>query len=790
MSGARSPTSSRARSRLRSLAEVIQEVDSAPDMETALRLVATRTRELMGADVCSIYFSQPDRRRHVVVATDGLASTMIGHLELGFGEGLVGRVAENASPINVARVPEALEQEFLRQSNAGHYRAFLGVPVTHRTQVLGVLVVRQRVARRFDDTDAATLTTLAAQLGGAIAYARASGMLCTLCTPDGTEPRLLEGVARAPGIAAGIAVVVFPPGDLRAVPNREVEDPLGEALKFRHALARVNDEIKSVREQLGGKLSSIERTLFDAYALILSSREITEETIQRIHRGHWAPGALRQTLVPFIERFEAMEDPYLRQRSADIRDLGNRILTHLRDDSIALRDFPNDTILVGRQLSAIDLGLVPHRHLRGIVSGEGSGLTHVAILARTLGIPAVMGIDRTPLERLEGQEIVIDGDRGQIHLRPSARLRQTLESQMAEARARQVTLAPFQKLAARTKDGLEVAIHTNVGITAEPPSRIAAGAAGIGLFRSELPFMLFDRFPSEDEQVEMYRRVLESVAPRPVNLRTLDIGGDKPLPYLPISEPNPALGWRGIRFTLDHPEIFLTQLRAALRANMGLGNLRLLLPMVDGVADVDQALALIGQAHRQLQQEGVRSARVPVGLMIEVPSAVYLVDELSRRVDFLSVGTNDLAQYILAVDRTNPAVSRRLDPLHPALLRALHQLVKAAARLGQPLSVCGEMAADPACALLLIGLGITNLSVSPAAVPQLKQAIRSVEWRRLQALGRHALTLDSAETIRRLVDQVLADAGLGNLPHQQRSAVFDSNVAERTTTPTVRHVDR
>ena len=768
----------RDRSKLESLARVIREVDSAPDMETALRVVVERTREIMAADVCTVYFTEHERQRHVIVATDGLSPTVVGHVQFGFGNGLIGRVAESTKPVNLDHVPVQLDEGFVQQSGAGRFHGFLGVPLTHRSKVQGVLVVRQRAARRFDDAAGAFLTTLAAQLGGAIAYAKASGDLCSLCRPDGAEPGRLEGLPGAPGIAEGTGIVVFPPADLGAVPNRQPQDPGAEEQSLRDAVACVQAEIRRLAEDLDGTLSPVDRALFDAYALMLNSPDIVDTTVARIHQGNWAPGALRQTIEAHTRRFEEMDDPYLRERGGDIRDLGNRLLVHLQGTSGTIGDYPASTILIGHQLSAIDLGLAPRERLRGIISAEGSSLSHVAILARALGIPAVMGVGRTPLGHLDGQEVVVDGTRGRVYLRPNPRVRQAIKRLIREERALQKDLKILQRLPSKTKDGVEVPLYTNVGLIAEIPLAMTAGSAGIGLFRSELPFMLYDRFPSEQEQVEIYRQALEAVRPLPVNLRTLDVGGDKPLPYLPIAEQNPVLGWRGIRFTLDRPEIFLTQLRAALRASVGLGNLRLLLPMINGVAEVEQALALIDRAHCQLLEEGVVSSRPPVGLMIEVPSAVYQAEELARRVDFLSVGTNDLAQYLLAIDRGNPHVSQRLDPLHPAVLRALGQVVDAARRTGKPVAVCGEMVGDPGCALLLLGLGFNSLSVSAAALPRVKWAIRSVDFPRMESLAKEALRLEKPEPIRRLLENALEDVGLGRLLRRPNASIADNNALD------------
>ncbi|MGD2063608.1 MAG: phosphoenolpyruvate--protein phosphotransferase [Nitrospirota bacterium] len=753
-------------SKLELLTGLTRDVNSAPDMETALRVVVERTRNVMAADVCTIYLTDHASQRHVIMATDGLAPNVVGQVQIGFGKGLIGMVAESATAVNLDDIPEELDKGFVQQAGAGRFHGFLGVPITHRGTTLGVLVLRQRSVRRFEDADAAFLTTLAAQLGGAIAYAKASGDFCALCGPDSPQGGRYDGLPGAPGVAVGTGVVVYSPADLRAVPDRQAADPAREERSFREAVAYVQEEVGRLRQDLDRTLSSMDRAVFDTYALILDSPQIVDATVERIHQGNWAPGALRQTIERHTRRFDEMQDPYLRERGADIRQLGNRILEHLQGTTGVTSDYPPNTILIGRQVSTIDLGLVPRERLRGIISAEGSALSHAAILARALGVPAVMGVVAPHLEQWDGREVVVNGHGGRVHLSPSASLREEVERLIDKERVLVEHLKSLHNLPSITTDGVEVALYTNAGLVADTPSMLASGSAGIGLFRSEVAFMAYGRFPSEQEQVKVYRQVLEAVAPLPVNLRTLDVGGDKPLPYLPIVEQNPALGWRGIRLTLDHPEIFLTQLRAALRADVGLGNLRLLLPMITGVADVEQALAFLDQAHRQLLSEGVACSRPPVGIMAEVPSAVYQAEELARRVDFLSVGTNDLTQYLLAIDRGNPQVSKRLDALHPAVLRALQQVVDACRRVGKPATVCGEMACDPGCALLLLGMGYDGLSINAAALPRVKWAIRSVSFPQMQALAAEALLLDQPEPIWRLVEQVLRDAGLARLVRQ------------------------
>jgi phosphotransferase system enzyme I (PtsP) len=748
------------RSRLESLRHIVQAVNSAPDLAQALQIIVQRTRQALQVDACAFYLTEHERRRHVLMAADGLHPDIVGRLQFKFGEGLIGLVADRTEPLHFDEIPADRDAAFVAQSGEEPYRGFLGVPVTHQGKVLGVLAVRQRTRRRFHDADMAFLVTLAAQLGGTLAYVKASGYLCE---PISSGEHPIDGLAGAPGVALGTAVVIFPPAALHAVPDRLPEDPCREETTFRAAVKHVAAEMKRLGEGLDGALPAAHRALFEAYAMLLQSPELVSGVVQRIHAGNWVPGALRETVEAYARHFEAMEDPYLRERGQDLRDLGTRLLMHLQEAGASEIDYPLNTVLVGQELSAIELAQVPAGRLAGVVSAQGSALSHVAILARALGVPAIMGVGRLPLVRLEGRELALDGDRGRVYIQPSPLLREEFARLTEEERALSEELKGLRELPAETPDGARIALYANAGLLEDIAASREAGAEGIGLYRTELPFMLRERFPSEEEQRVIYRQVLEAFAPRPVTLRILDIGGDKPLAYFPVQEENPMLGWRGIRVLLDHPELFLTQLRAALRAAVGLGNLNLLLPVISGVAEVEEAQRLLGQAYGELIDEGVPVSPPPLGLMIEVPSAVYQAEALARRADFLSVGTNDLTQYLLGVDRGNRRVAKLLDPLHPSVLQALAHVVEAAHRAGKPVCVCGESAGDPAAALLLLGMGFDGLSVSVGSLLRTKCVIRSFTWAQAQALVQRAMRQDRPEPIRELLVEALRDAGLGRL---------------------------
>jgi phosphotransferase system enzyme I (PtsP) len=511
-------------------------------------------------------------------------------------------------------------------------------------------------------------------------------------------------------------------------------------------------------------LGDEDRALFDAFAMIAGSDTLTEQTVDRIRAGNWPPGALRETIEEHARLFESMEDPYLRERADDIRNIGQRILIQLLEEDRTSVEYPQDTILVGDNLSPLDLAEVPVERLAGVVSSRGSGLSHLAILSRALGLPAVVGIGKDyPISRIDKKSLIVDGHQGRVYVDPQNSVRREFTRIAREERSLLDKLEYLRDLPAETVDGNRVNLYVNSGLTADFTQTESVGAEGVGLFRTELPFMVRDRFPTEEEQYILYREVLKKFAPRPVTLRTLDIGGDKSLPYFAINEDNPFLGLRGIRVSLDHPEIFLIQLRAMLRAGQEMGNLSVLFPMINCVNDLDNALALLHQSHQELNTEGIKVGMPRCGIMVEVPSAVYQVDTLVQKVDFLSIGTNDLIQYLLAVDRGNARVAKWYDSLHPAVLHAIKETIDAGKRYGKPVSVCGQAAGDPPMALLLVGMGVDSLSLSAADIPRVKWLIRSISFEQAQACLESALDLTRASSIRELLTAKLVDAGVGGL---------------------------
>ncbi|MBV0933996.1 phosphoenolpyruvate--protein phosphotransferase [Marinobacterium weihaiense] len=758
------------------LRKIVQEVSTAPDLESVLDLIVRRIQRAMRTQVCSIFLFDPQLQRYVLRATQGLNQEAVGQVSLSMGEGIVGQVGQRAEPINLEDASRHPAFHYLQATGEERYHAFLGVPIIHHRSVLGVLVVQQVEHRRFDESEEAFMVTVSAQLAGIIAHAEATGSVNGEQHPQArVQPqrdRHFNGVAAAPGVAIGTVIVATLAAELETVSDKRAVDMEHELASFRAALASVKDDIRTVSQGLAQRLQSDEQALFDVYLRMLDDPALSDAIEQAIVDGNWAQGALREVILTQVRQFNAMEDAYLRERATDIRDLGRRILSYLQESAgpVAI-DCADDSILIADELSPTMLGLVPEDKLVGLVSVSGSGNSHAAIMARAVGIPTVMGVVDLPFTRLEGRQIIVDGYSGRVYVNPSDKLLEAFREVIREERAVAAGLESLRDLPAETTDGYRMPLWVNTGLVADVTRSLERGAEGIGLYRTEIPFMIRDFFPSEQEQLNSYRSQLEAFAPRPVTMRTLDIGGDKALPYFPIEEDNPFLGWRGIRVTLDHPEIFLVQVRAMLRASEGLNNLRIMLPMVTSVHEVEEALRQIDQALTELQEEGYAVQRPLVGVMVEVPAAVYQVRRFARLVDFVSVGSNDLTQYILAVDRNNPRVAGLYAAYHPAVLRALQYIARETRKEGKPVSICGEMAADPGGSLLLMAMGYEVLSMNANNLPRVKSAIRGVSLARAQSLLTRVLRMDDAEEIHQYLRQSLKQLGLGQLtrprlPHQ------------------------
>ncbi|PKF71766.1 phosphoenolpyruvate-protein phosphotransferase PtsP [Pseudomonas fluvialis] len=749
---------------LNTLRKIVQEVNAAKDLKAALTIIVQRVKETMGSQVCSVYLLDPESNRFVLMATDGLNKRAIGKVSMSPNEGLVGLVGSREEPLNLEHASEHPRYRYFAETGEERYASFLGAPIIHHRRVMGVLVVQQKERRQFDEGEEAFLVTMSAQLAGVIAHAEATGTIQGLGKQGkGIQEAKFVGVPGSPGVAVGPALVMLPPADLDVVPDKRIEDIEAELVNFTQALEAVREDMRTLSAKLATQLRPEERALFDVYLMMLDDAAIGQEVSQIIRQGQWAQGALRQVVAEHVKGFELMDDAYLRERASDVKDLGRRLLAYLQQAHKEKLTYPDNTILVSEELTPAMLGEVPEGKLAGLVSVLGSGNSHVAILARAMGIPTVMGVVDLPYAKVDGIQLIVDGYHGEVFTNPSAELRRQYDEVVEEERQLNKGLDALRELPCETLDGQRMPLWVNTGLLADITRAQERGAEGVGLYRTEVPFMARERFPSEKEQLAIYREQLQAFHPLPVTMRTLDIGGDKALPYFPIKESNPFLGWRGIRITLDHPEIFLVQVRAMLKASEGLNNLRILLPMISGVQELEEALHLIHRAWGEVRDEGLDVVMPPVGVMIEVPAAVYQIRDLARQADFISVGSNDLTQYLLAVDRNNARVADLYDFLHPAVLHALKLVVEGSHAEGKPVSICGEMAGDPAAAMLLMAMGFDSLSMNATNLPKVKWLLRQISLGKARELLAQVLQIDNPQVIHSALHLALRNLGLGRM---------------------------
>jgi phosphotransferase system enzyme I (PtsP) len=747
------------------LRRIVQEVGRAPDIQHALDLISERLIENLIADACTIFLTSADDSSQLILKSSyGLNPDIVGKVTRRIGEGLIGMVADKAESINLINALEHKNFILVPDSGESAFPIYLGVPIITHRKVLGVIAI-QRAEKPFNEDDEAFLATLAAQLANSLEHAESQGRF-KLIGEQNVEPKthVVRGVAGAPGMAIGEVIVLNRGSDLDSVPDKKIVQHEPEVNGFKFAIDKVQQELTQQAERMRNSLPEEECALFVAFAQMLGSGSLIDDTIRGIEQGNWAPASWRDTVEAHARVFEQMDDEYLAERANDIRDLGRRVLRKLMLEQSPYIHFPDNTILVGDEISATDLADVPSDCLCAIVSAHGSGSSHVAILAHALGIPAVMGVPNLPIQQIDGLRVIVDGYSGCVYIDPNESLLAEYNTYLEEEEAIEQDLLNLKNEEAITLDGHHISLYVNSGLMADHTPSLRSGAEGVGLYRTEIPFQIRDRFPSEEEQYQIYKDVLQTFRGKPVVLRTLDVGGDKPLSYFPIKEANPFLGWRGIRITLDHPEIFITQVRAMLRANMGNDNLQILLPMISGQSELDDSLILIHRVKDELEDElGARLEFPTVGAMIEVPSAVYQIDDICHLVDFVSIGSNDLTQYLLAVDRNNENVAELFSSLHPAVLKAMRQIVEGANRTNTPVSVCGEMAGDPLGVMALLGMGIDSLSMSVGSLLRAKKVIKSVSMEEMATMFSEAITMTDADEICEFYADKLDEKGLGGL---------------------------
>ena len=677
------------------------------------------------AEVCSIYVTRDDGVLELF-ASEGLAHEAVHVTTMKPGEGLVGLVVEEAKPVNLANARSHPSFSYKPETGEEIYQSFLGVPILRLGNVLGVLVVQNRTSRLYTEDEIEALQTTAMVLAETIASADLETAASPGTATAARRPLRLEGAGLSEGVGLGHVVLHDP---RVVVKNLVADDPQTELARLQAAVASVRASIANLIERGDVTHHGEHRDVLETVRMLANDEGWQRRIREAIASGLTAEAGVERVQSDTRARMMRQTDPYLRDRLHDIDDLANRVLAALVDGAHAVRtkELPENAIIVARNMGPAALLDYDRSRLRGLVLEEGGPSSHVAIVARTLGIPAVGEVEGVVGLADNGDAIIIEGT-GEVHLRPQPDV-ETAYREKARLRARR--LEQYRKLRDQpsvTKDGVGVTLALNAGLSVDLPHIEESGAEGIGLFRTELQFMIAERLPTTAKQRRLYDAVLTAAGDRPVVFRTLDIGGDKLLPYQrAVEEENPALGWRAIRIGLDRPGLLRSQVRALLQAAGG-RDISIMFPMVATVEEFDRAREIVLREQEHLARHGHKLPRhCRLGTMIEAPSLLFQLEELMSRVDFVSVGSNDLLQFLFAADRDNPRVSDRFDPLSPPALRALMRITDQAAAAGVPATVCGEIAGRPLEAMTLIALGYRSLSMSPAAIGPVKAMVLSLE---------------------------------------------------------------
>ena len=739
------------------LREIVEKVASAPRLNEALDILVTDICLAMDTEVCSVYLADHDRRCFYLMATRGLKKPRGRTITLAFDEGIVGLVGRLAEPINLADAQKHPSFKYVPAVKEERFRAFLGVPIIQRRQLLGVLVVQQREHRQYDESEESFLVTLATQMAAILSQSQLAALFGQY------RQTRIRALPASPGVAIAEGWMDSTLPLMEQVSEASTLDTTLERERLTAALEEASNEFRRYSKRFAAGAQKETAAIFDLYSHLLTDARLRRELFEEVDRGSVAEWAVKKVVEKFAEQFASLTDGYLKERAGDLRTLGQRLLFHLDDNIQSPNTWPERFVLVADELSATTLAELPQNRLVGVVVRDGAANSHAAIMVRALGIPTVMGADIQP-SVLHRRTLVVDGYRGELLVDPETVLLQEYQRLITEENELSRLVEDDVDSPAALKSGERVQVMLNAGLSPEHEQQLGSRIDGIGLYRTEIPFMLQSGFPSEEEQVAQYQGMLQMFNDKPVTLRTLDVGADKQLPYMPISEENPCLGWRGIRITLDQPEIFLVQVRAMLRANAATGNLSILLPMITSIDEIDEARRLIDRAGREVEEVlGYELPKPRIGVMVEVPSMVFMMGHLASRVDFISVGTNDLTQYLLAVDRNNTRVASLYDSLHPAMLRALHHIAKEAERNGIDLCLCGEMAGDPMCVALLVGMGYRHLSMNGRSVARVKYLLRHISQEEAQLLAQRSLEAQLATEVRHQVASFMERRGMGGL---------------------------
>jgi phosphotransferase system enzyme I (PtsP) len=738
------------------------------DIEETLVNIVTLVAERAASDVCSLYLLNEQSDTLVLRATCGLSPEAVGQVQMKIGEGLTGIAAQNRTILSVEEPENDPRYRYFPGTGEEQFHSFLAIPLFDRTCPLGVMVIQTRERRTFSPDETSTLSTIAFQVSSIVVNARLldtidrqqepnDSPLVQLNNEKETEHRkssddsvVLRGSVAYPGVVTGPANLIDEELGFSDIYDEHDVDIEQELSRLDESLRKTRIETLFLEKRVAEKLTQNDAAIFHTHLMILEDRGFIEKLHEQIELGHSAPYALKKVIRGYLQAFGKMEDAYLRERAADMEDIGQRILNNLLGEKSSSLQLHHAGILVARRLLPSDMAVLDHEKVRGLVIENNETNSHAVIMAKALGIPALIGV-KGAMEQIEPDtELILDANSGCVFLNPGATVLDEYLRLEFDRTQEQERLDRLRDVPAMTRDGQRIQLLANIGLLSDIEIARRNGAEGVGLYRTEFPYMARSSFPNRNDQYQLYRKVVEGFSGVSVTIRTLDIGGDKSLPYFQHPrEDNPFMGWRSVRVSLDNRAIFQTQIEAILMASAH-GKVRLLFPMISNLEEIRSCQQLVADAMTRLQEEKIDFADdIPIGAMIEVPAAVRLASHLAKEVDFFALGTNDLIQYMLAADRSNPLVQNYYDPLHPAVLSALASMAEVTKKTGIDLCLCGEMATDQRCLFVLLGLGIEKFSLSAPYIPRLKEFLTKVNLEQARDFSAEILQMGSSRQIRK-----------------------------------------
>ena len=763
------------RDNIRLLADIAGIVGSSRGPDETLQRIVEQVAARFGVEACSVYLLNEEEEELVLEATVGLNPHAVHTVHMKLHEGLTGLVLEEMAPVFVVDPATHKRYKFFEGSGEEIYKTFLGVPLLYLQHPVGVLVVQTVKERAVTEADIPVFSAIAGQIAATVAY---TGLAEDLRTVRGrqkplesapsqverkTKKGLLRGIAVSPGIAEGRAHYLAESIGFDQIQDEEPKDVSQEIERLHKAFKRSEQEVLELI-RAAGELSMEDRAILEAHAMLLRDRAFQKKATAFIESGHRAEYALKLVVQEYMELFHRMDDPYLRERSTDIENIGRWVLQNLFGiGGQQAGQFDRDTIIIASDISPAVLVGLRQDHLTGVVLARGGKTSHSAILAKSFEIPMVVGASEILEVVKENDFLIVDGTSGLVFDNPPQVIIDEFAHLKKEKAEQWQRLDLLRDAKAATRDGWEIKLGANIGLLSDLELVRKYGADHIGLYRTEFPFLARKDFPSEDEQYLLYEKIVRGAEQRSVTIRTLDVGGDKFLSYLDSpKEANPYLGWRSIRVSLGLDEIFRTQIRAILRAS-AVGKVRVLLPMITSVSEVRKSLDILEEEKQSLMGRGIPFDRdVPVGIMVEVPAAVRILDRLLRYVHFVSIGTNDLIQYLLAVDRNNEKVANIYSPLHPAVVSAMTDIVSTCKQYDKGVSICGEAASNPQCAYLFVAMEVDRLSMAPASIPVIKDFVRKVTLKEAKEILELALGMEDTKDVAALMEQTVESVSEGS----------------------------